>query len=590
MIRRVFDILESYNDSKLPVALSHKVQDSWVSISGEQYVKSAEKIALGLLHLGFKKGEKAIIISNNRYEYNCVDMALAQAGIVSIPIFPKLPTDNYDYIIKHSEPSLIFVSDKILWTRLEAIIKDCPTIREIFSFNKIENVQHFSVLEKLGEEHQELLPTLEEIKKSIQPKELFTIVYTSSESSDKPRGVMLSHDNIVQNVLLSANRNPLPRGKAKAISFLSISHIYERIINYHCQYLGFSIYYSDSNANIHKNILQIKPDMLSTAPSLVENIYSEIIAKASGRSRIYRKIYARALHFAATKNLNEKLSFFERLRKRFYEKTVYANWLKSLGGNLSLVVSGGTSLPTKLTRLFHNVGINIIEGYGMTETSPIIAVTDLRRGAPKPSTVGFPLENLDVKLAEDGEILCKGHNVMMGYYKEPELTAQVIDEDGYFHTGDIGHFTEDGQLIVLDRKNDIFKLADQTPISPLLIENALRESLLINQAMVIGANQEFPAVLISPSLPNLYAYCTANKIAYDSTESLMNHPAILTAYYRIISKVSAALLPPNAQLITFRIIPNQWSPQTGELSPVLKLKRHKILEKYRHVIDTIYTH
>ena len=589
MITRTFDLMDQYRTKfRLDDALACKNAGKWTKYSSDDYINFANDISCGLLSLGFKRGDKIAMISNNRPEWNFMEMGMSQIGVVSVPIYPTISLDEYQHILNHATPRMLLVSDKMLLEKLRPLFENSAIIEYIYTFNSIAGAKNWKEIAQLGHDRlNELMPHVQQIKDTITPDDMLTMIYTSG-TTGTPKGVMLSHNNLVSNFIYTGIRNPLNNSTGiRALSFLPISHIYERMMNYHFQNLGFSVYYAENMGAIMDNIKEVKPHIFNTVPRLLERIYIGIIGKGKELKGIKRKIFDDAIEVGVKYNPRRKSNIIYRMRLALARKLVYSQWLNILGGELRIIVSGGASLQTRLANLFNAAGIDLLEGYGLTETSPVIAVSDLRKGRPKPGTVGPVIEHFEVKIAEDGEILCKGPSVMLGYYKDPELTAQVIDSDGFFHTGDIGFFDENNFLTVSDRKKEIFKLSNGKYVLPQVIENKLKEILFIDQAFVIGENEKFASALISPNFTQLHKWCFDREIKFSDNKELIQLPEVLELYQQEINLVNKQLSAAE-QIKRFRLVTDEWSAQTGELSQTLKLKRHQITDKYAKIIDEIY--
>ena len=590
MVTRTFDILNQYRTKYiLEDALAYKLAGKWVKFSGDEYIEFANDISCGLLSMGYNRGDRIVIITNNRPAWNILDMGIAQIGAVSVPLYPTISLDDYQYILNHAAPRMLIVADKLLLEKLRPLFESSPTIEHVFTINKIEGANNWKEIGRQGHERSdEFLPQVLQIKDSISPDDMVTLIYTSG-TTGTPKGVMLSHNNIVSNFKATGARNYLTAG-SRALSFLPISHIYERMLNYHFQYLGIAVYYAENMGAIMENIKEVQPHIFTTVPRLLERIYIGIIKKGRELKGIKGKIFNDAIDVAVKYNPRSKNNnIIYRLRLMIARKFIFPKLLEVLGGHVRIIVSGGAPLQTRLVNLFYAVGIDLLEGYGLTETSPVIAVSDLRKGKPKPGTMGPILEDLEVKIAEDGEILCKGPNVMLGYYKNPELTARAIDSDGFFHTGDIGIFDENDFLIVTDRKKEIFKLSNGKYVSPQVIENKLKESLLIDQTIVIGENEKFASALISPNFTQLHNWCFTHEIKFSDNDELIQIPEVIECFQKEVNLINKQV--GNAEQIKrFRLVADEWSAQTGELSPTLKLKRRQINEKYAGIIDEIYVY
>ena len=590
MIARTFDLLEQYRtNDRLEDALACKVAGKWTKYSSDEYIEYANDISCGLLAMGYKRGDVVVIISNNRPEWNFFDMGMSQIGVVSAPLYSTISLDEYQYIFEHAAPRMLVVSDKLLLEKLRPLFEKSSTIEHVYTFNSIEGANNWKEIAKAGRERSEdFLPQVEQIKNSIAPDDLLTLLYTSG-TTGKPKGVMLSHKNLVTNFVSTGARNYLKeQAGSRALSFLPVSHIYERMMNYHFQYLGIAVYYAENMGAIMDNIKEVKPHIFTTVPRLLERIYLGLVKKGKEMRGIKGKIFNDAIDVAINYNPRQKnTNIFYRLRLMMARRLVFPKWTAVLGGHVRIIVSGGAALQTRLSSMLCAAGIDLLEGYGLTETGPVIAVTDLRKGKQKPGTVGPILEELEVKFTEDGEILCKGPNVMLGYYKAPELTAQVIDSEGFFHTGDIGKFDENEFLTITDRKKDIFKLSNGKYVSPQVVENKLKESLFIDQVFVAGENEKFASALILPNFTQLHNWCHARETKFSDNAYLILLPEIIDCFQKEINNLNKQLNS-YEQIKRFRLIADEWSIQTGELSQTLKLKRQQLAEKYAGIIEEMY--
>ena len=587
MVTRTFDILDQYRTLyRLDDALACKVGGKWVKYSGDEYIQYANDISCGLLSMGYKPGDRIAMISNNRPEWNFLEMGMAQIGVVSVPIYPTISLEEYQFILNHATPRMLVVSDKLLLERLRPLFEKSQSIEHVYSFNTIEGVNNWKEIAAQGLTNaEELLPQVQHIKDAIKPDDLLTLIYTSG-TTGTPKGVMLSHNNLVTNFKGTCARNYLGYG-ARALSFLPISHIYERMMNYHFQNSGIAVYYAENMGAIMSNIQEVKPHIFNTVPRMLERIYIGILGKSREMKGFRKKILNDALDVAIHFDPRKKNNVLYSLRLIVARKLVFSKWMAVLGGCVRIIVSGGASLQTRLANLFNAMGIDLLEGYGLTETAPVIAVSDLRRGRPKSGTVGPVLEGIEVKLSDEGEILCKGPNIMLGYYKNPELTAELIDSDGYFHTGDIGSFDENNFLTVTDRKKEIFKLSNGKYVSPQVIENKLKESMLIDQAFVIGENEKFASALISPSFAQLHQWCYDHEIKFSDNRDLIHLPEVIECLQQEVDKVNKQMSAAE-QIKRFRLVTDEWSAQTGELSQTLKLKRNQLSKKYANIIHEIF--
>ncbi len=588
-ITRTFDILDNYTH-EIPDkkdALAGKQHGFWTRYSSKEYVNYAYQISYGLLALGFKKGDKIAIISNNRPEWNFLDMGMAQVGIINVPIFPTISDEDFTYILKHSEPTILIVSDKTLYEKLVPIASNIGSIKEIYSFNKFENVKSWEEIADLGKKNQSKYEKkLSDIKKSIKPEELLTIIYTSGTTGN-PKGVMLSHNNIVSNIK-SITQIFYFNYKHTTLSFLPISHVFERTINYYFQYKGLSIYYAENMGTIADNLREVKPHIFITVPRLLERVYDKIIGKGKDLKGFEKKVFFWSVNLGLKYDINNRNGWFYNLKLKIANKLIFSKWREALGNNVELIVAGAAALQPRLARVFNAAGIPLVEGYGMTEASPVIAANrppytnEVRLG-----TVGPAIPGVKVKIADDGEILCKGLNVMMGYYKEPELTKEVIDKNGWLHTGDIGTMVNGRYIKITDRKKEIFKLSSGKYVAPQVIENKFKESLFIEQIMVVGENEKFASALISPNFPYLHNWCTLHDVKFRDNLELIKNKKIIARYQQEVNEMNKQL-GQTEQIKRFRLVHEEWSPLTGELSPTLKLRRNVIAKKYNNVLKEIY--
>lgn len=586
-VTRTFDVLERIL-TELPRldALGGKNGNDWYVYSTSEYVEKSHQLALGLMALGLKKGDKVATVTNNRPEWNFADMGMAMTGIVHVPIYPTIGEDEYSYILEHAEIKALFVGDKKLFEKLSPIVARLPEITHVYSFEEIEGVPYFEELLQLGESHKaELAEQLEQIKSEVDPDDLATIIYTSG-TTGVPKGVMLTHTNLVSNFLEHSKMHHLGNDH-RVISFLPLCHVYERSVNYHFQYKGMGVYYVGNLGQIVAAIKEIKPHMFNSVPRLLERVYDGFVSKGKELKGIKKLIYFWALNLTRHFEYNKKYNFFLKIRIKIADKLIYSKWRAALGNNIVYIVSGGAALQPRIARVLGMAGMLNLEGYGLTETSPVIAVNNPETKAMKIGTVGEVLSNVQLKFADDGEILCKGPGVMKGYYKAPDLTAEVIDEDGWFHTGDIG-ILEDGKFLkITDRKKEMFKLSGGKYIAPQMIENKLKASFFIEQIMVIGAGEKFASALISPNFSYLHEWCSHRKILFQDNEELIEIPEVIAQLQKEVLIINKTL-GEHEEIKRFRLVSDEWTPQSGELSPTLKLKRNYVAAKYNSIIDEIY--
>lgn len=587
-VTRTFDILDKYiQEFPRKDALGGKKDGDWYTYSTEKYYKKSHQFAMGLLAMGFEKGDKIATVTTNRPEWNFADMGMAMAGVVHVPIYPTIGEDEYKYILEHSEAKLLIAGDSKLYEKLLPVVRMSPGIQDIYTFEEVEGAKNYEEILALGQSQKaELEGKLKEIKASIQPEDLATIIYTSG-TTGVPKGVMLSQQNLVSNFVSHAKMHNLGKDH-HVISFLPLCHVYERSVNYHFQYKGMGVYYVGNLAQIVTAIKEIKPHMFNSVPRLLEKVYDGFVAKGKELSGAKKALYFWALRLTRHFEYNKKYNPVLQLKIKLADKLIYSKWRAALGGNIVYVVSGGAALQPRIARVLGMAGMYNLEGYGLTETSPVIAVNNPVKNEMKIGTVGPVLEGFEVKIAADGEILCKGPGVMMGYYKAPELTAEVIDENGWFHTGDIGVLEDGKYLKITDRKKEIFKLSGGKYIAPQMIENKLKTSNLIEQAMVIGANEKFASALISPNFPLLHDWCAEHKIHFQDNKELIQIPEVVEKIQAEVSKINKTL-GSHEQISRIRLVCEEWTPATGELSPTLKLRRNVVAVKYQHLISDIYS-
>jgi len=587
-ITRIFDFPYHQQDefTSIPDALASKQNGVWVKIATEEYIAKANTISRALLRMEIKKDDKiAIISSNNRPEWHIVDIGVLQTGAQTVPIYPTISEQDYQYILNHCEASYCFVSDEEVLRKINLVKDKLPHLKEVYSFNTITNCKNWNELLVLGEDESNQAE-VEARKDSIKTEDLATIIYTSGTTGN-PKGVMLSHQNIVSNVLGSAPRIPFQAGKSRALSFLPICHIFERMVLYLYQYYGVSIYFGESIDKIGENIKEVQPTVITAVPRLIEKVYDKIYAKGAELTGIKKKLFFWAIDLGLRYEPYGANGFWYEFQLKIARKLIFSKWKEGLGGKLEVMVSGSAALQTRLSRIFAAAEIPVMEGYGLTETSPVIAVNDMRNYGFRIGTVGKVIDNVKVKIAEDGEILCKGPNVMIGYYKNEKLTNEVIT-DGYFHTGDIGNMDQDGFLKITDRKKEMFKTSGGKYIAPQLIENTMKQSRFIEQIMVIGEGQKMPAAFIQPNFDFVMEWAKKNKISLDkSHENIIANEKVIARIQQEIDSINPKF-GHWEQIKRFELTPDVWSIDGGELTPTLKLKRKNVLEKYQDLYQKIY--
>ncbi|MFC2116053.1 AMP-dependent synthetase/ligase [Bacteroidota bacterium] len=588
-ITRTFDLLDLYREKyRMEDALAGKEKGIWVRYSSDQYIDFANNVSYGLLALGLKKGDMVATISNNRPEWNFVDMGVSQAGIIHVPVYPTISKEEYEYILNDSKPSVIFLSDKALYDKIKPIADNIESVKEVYTFNEVEGAKNWTEVVELGKKSaDQFMEELEKIKASVKPEDFFTLLYTSG-TTGFPKGVQLCQNNVVSNFKAIAEVHNLGHGD-KTLSFLPISHIYERMVNYHFQYLGIAIYYAENMGTIVDNVKEIKPEIFLTVPRLLERVYDKIMGKGKDLKGIKKSLFFWAVNLGLRFELNRANGWVYHLKLKIADKLIFSKWREALGGNVKIIVSGSAALQPRLARVFCAAGMNVLEGYGLTETSPVIAANNLVTNEMMFGTVGPVVSGgVEVKIAEDGEILCKGPNVMMGYYNQPELTREVLTEDGWFHTGDIGEFVDGKYLKITDRKKEMFKLSSGKYIAPQVIENKMKESFFIEQAMVVGENEKFASALISPNFPFLHEWATRHNIKFTDNEELIGRKDVNDRIQEEVQLLNKDL-GEHERIKRIRLIKDEWTPESGHLSPTAKLKRRKINESYESIITEIYS-
>jgi len=586
-VTRTFDLLDRYRELFIKDdALCFKKNGKWVRFSTGEYIDYSYNFCYGLYETGFRRGDKIISISGNRPESNFVDMGMAMIGVIHVPVFTSLSNAEYEYIIENSGAKMILISDARLYKCLEPYLSDTPLPVKIFTFDEIEGAANWMEIVRIGKSCSDRTKMdVEEIKKQIRYEDLSTLIYTSG-TTGKPKGVMLSHRNIVSNFLAAADVFQL-KPTDKYLSILPLCHVGGRMGNYQTQYSGSSIYYAESMGTIAVNMQEIKPDGFDAVPRILEKFYDVIISKGKNLEGIKKRIFFGAVKLGLRyKPFGENGSFYE-WKLKIADKLIFSKWRQALGGNVRIVGCGGASLQPRLERIFWAAGIKIINMYGLTETSPIITINRVEKNKVKLGSVGMAIQDVEVKIAEDGEILCKGPNVMIGYYNDPDLTKSAFDEDGWFRTGDIGHIEDGKFLMVTDRKKEIFKLSNGKFIAPQVIENIFKESPIIDQIMVIGEHEKFASALISPNFKYFDDWKRTMNIDFTNNEELIRNPKVQSLFSSEIEKLNKRLTQ-TERINRFRLVKDEWSPASGELSPTLKLRRQYIIEKYRSLVTQVY--
>lgn len=564
-----------------------KSDGEWEAVSTAQYLEQANAISRALLTLGVAAHTKIAMISmSNRTEWSIVDTGILQVGAQDVPIYPTISEEDYAYILNHSESEYCFVSCQEVLDKVRAVQNEVPSLKDIFSFDRIEGCRHWSELLEMGADTSNQ-DAVEARKAAVKPEDLATLIYTSG-TTGRPKGVMLSHNNIVSNVLGSKERVPFEYGSV-ALSFLPVCHIFERMILYLYQYCGISVYYAESLETISDNLKEVKPEVMTVVPRLLEKVYERIIAKGADLTGVKKALFFWAVEVGLKFEPYAANGWWYEKKLGLARKLIFSKWKEGLGGNLNTMVSGSAALQTRLARVFGAAGIPVMEGYGLTETSPVISVNDQRNRGWKIGTVGRIIKDVQVKIASDGEILCKGPNVMMGYYKDPEKTAEVINSEGYFHTGDIGEIDADGFLRITDRKKEMFKTSGGKYVAPQLLENRMKQSRFIEQIMVVGEGEKLPAALIQPNFEFLFEWAKRHNMEFQNTEEAIANPKVLDRFKEEVEQANEHFAKWE-KVKLFKLTPDVWSVDGGHLTPTMKLKRKIIKEKYIDLYNDIYNH
>ncbi len=589
IIQRNFDLLERYRAlyPDKEDALCFKQKGDWKKYSTQDYILNSVRVACGLLEMAYAKGDKIVTVSANRPEWNMIDLGMAMVGVVHVPVFTSLNSEDYGYILEHSDARAVIVSDHKMYKAVAEAVESCKNKLDMFSFDPVEGLRNWTEIVETGRINEtKHRPALEEIKAGIRQDDLASIIYTSG-TTGKAKAVMLTHRNLVSNFLSAADVFRL-RPADKYLSILPLCHVGGRLGNYQTQYSGAGIYYAENMGTIARDLADIRADGFDAVPRVLEKFYEVIVSKGNKLEGFKKKVFFWAVELGLKYNPHGENGWLYELKHKIADKMVFSKWRRALGGNVRIVGCGGASLQSRLERVFWAAGIKIINMYGLTETSPIITINRTEKGRVKLGSVGLPIEGVEVKIAEDGEILCKGPNVSPGYYKDPELPRQSYNEQGWFHTGDIGHIDEKGFLMVTDRKKEIFKLSNGKFIAPQVIENIFKETPLIDQIMVIGEHQKFASALISPNFVYFEDWKKLNNIACESRYELLELPQVQSMFASVVENINKKLNP-YERLSRYKLVSDEWTPAGGELSPTLKLKRQVIQNKYRDIINQIYS-
>ena len=583
---RLFEFIEYQNEhAPLEKSFTTKYNGKWESLSTENFISQSRAISRALVGLGIKAGDKiAMISSNNRSEWSVIDVGLLTLGAVNIPIYPTISSKDYEYILNHSESIYCFVSDQEVYDKVKSIQKNVKSLKKVYSFDKIKGCPHWSEL--LGEgakmDHDD---TVIKMKNQVKSEDLATIIYTSG-TTGVPKGVMLSHNNVVSNVVSASKRLPLTIGQASALSFLPVCHIFERVILYIYMFNSVSVYFAESIETIADNLKDIKPNVMTAVPRLLEKVYDKIYARGGELTGIKKSLFYWAVNLGLEYQPYGQNGAWYEFKLKIAKKLILSKWQEALGGNLELICSGSAPLQSRLARVFTAAGMTLVEGYGLTETSPVISVCDMRENKFKIGTVGKVIDGVEVKIAEDGEILCKGPNVMMGYYKEEKMTKEVMSGD-YFHTGDIGEIDSEGFLKITDRKKEMFKTSGGKYIAPAVIENQMKQSLFIEQIMVVGSGRRMPTAVIQPNVDHVIEWLKEKGIECNSLSKAIQETILRDEILKEVENHNQNF-GSWEQIKKIELTPDVWSIDDGHLTPTMKLKRKVVTEKYKDLIEKMY--
>ncbi|MDL2227733.1 long-chain fatty acid--CoA ligase [Odoribacter sp. OttesenSCG-928-L07] len=585
-ITRLFDLLPHYEQSFKPKddVLAGKENNEWKKYSIQEFREIVDNLSYAFLQLGVKKNDNIATVTNNRPEWNFIDMSVMQIGAVHVPIYPTISMEDYQHILNHAEIKYLFLSGMTMYKKLEPIIGKMEHLKGVYIFNDEDGMPKWTELLELGKQNQNK-ELLEEIKASIVTDDPATLIYTSGTTGVQ-KGVLLSHRGIIVNVM-GVSPTPDFGDGTRALSILPLSHVYERVLNYLYLYLGIAIYYAESIAKFQATCVEIQPYMMCCVPRVLEKLYDGIMAKGRKLKGIKKGLFFWAVRIAEKYELNGANGAWYQFKWSIANKLVLSKWKEAIGGNFRIVVSGGSALNPRLGRIFHAAQIPIYEGYGLTETSPVIAVSQPPPKGLKIGTVGPPLPGVEVRIAEDGEILSRGPNIMIGYYRQPELNKTVIDEEGWFHTGDIGKIDEDGHVVITGRKKENFKTSGGKWIAPQPIENKLTESSFIETAVVLGENQKMAGALIIPNFEHLKSWCKIKGIDYTTDKEMVNNKIIIERIRKEVEKVNF-ILGGTEKIGPILLIADTWSVDSGELSATLKVKRNVVFKKYADEIEKMF--
>jgi long-chain acyl-CoA synthetase len=585
-VTRIFDLLPYYKNNFKPKddVLAGKEDGKWIRYNIDQFIENTNYISYALISLGIQPGDKIATITPNRPEWNFLDMGILQAGAVHLPIYPTISESDYRYILTHAEVKYVFIAGKDIYRKIEHVVPEIKSIQDVYSIDKMDELKQLEDFIQIGKKNP-VPDKVEEITAGIKPEDIVTLLYTSGTTGN-PKGVMLTHKNILSNVLSVYRFFPVDE-TCKSLSYLPVSHVYERTNIYIYLYLGVSIYYAENMGTIADNLKEIQPEIFTSVPRLLEKVYDKIMTKGQKLTGIKKALFFWAVNLGLRYELGKKHGLFYNLQLAIAKMLIFSKWREALGGKIRVIVSGGAALQPRLAKVYTAAGIPVLEGYGLTETSPVLAVNTFEKGGIKGGTVGKPVPDVEIKIADDHEILAKGPNIMLGYYKEPALTKEAIDEDGWFHTGDLGRLEPEGHLKITGRKKALFKTAMGKYISPEHIENKLVESPFIDAGLVIGENQKFAAALIVPDFTQLKSWCQMKGINYTTNQEMVKTPEIKNRIKKEIQEFNKDL-GNFEQIVKFELMEAEWTVETRELTANLKVRRQYIYEKYKPVIEKIF--
>ena len=579
-LTRLFDLIP-YQIQKFnkEIAFSRKEEGVWKTYSSKEVQEIIDELSLGFLAQGIQAGDKVAIISENRPEWNFIDLACQQIGVISVPMYPTITVADYAYIFDHAEVKVIFAGDKTIFDKAF----QAGNGRKIYTFDRLAEVAHWTEVQSAGKPGDR--DSLANHKANVKPEDLFTIIYTSG-TTGRPKGVMLNHANVLSNLMSVSHIMSPPVGTSKVLSFLPLCHIFERTASFCFVYMGYSIYYAENLETIGDNLKEVQPHLFNTVPRLLEKVYDKIVAKGYELTGVKKKLFFWALELGLRNDPAADMGGWYDFQLKIANKLIFSKWREALGGNIQQINSGASALQPRLARVFWAAGIRVCEGYGLTETSPVVTASIGTKEEIRIGYVGKIVKDVEVKIAEDGEILVKGPNIMQGYYKEPEMTADVI-KDGWFHTGDIGIL--DGRYLkITDRKKEMFKTSGGKYIAPQVMENKFKESPLIEQLIVVGADRNYPAALIVPSFDGLKEFCKRSDIDYTTDAQMIQNEKVQEKYLSEVAKYNE-LFGGWEQIKRFELLDAPWGIETGELTPTMKLKRKVIMEKYADRVEALYT-